>query len=116
VENSQGNKANAIIEITGYNKDKAEKKWYTQQNRIPAVNDVREKYGYQPWHFFEIANEIKDVKNQLIPIIESLEPELETEGRFATPSDQIPKSAEFPHLPQGAELLCCIPKKSIGIR
>lgn len=78
VKNSNGIKANLIIEITGYNKDKVEKKWYTQHNWIPAVNAVREKYGYQPWHFFEIANEIKDVKNQLIAIIESLEGELET--------------------------------------
>jgi type III restriction enzyme len=77
VENSEGVKANIILEITGYNKDKDEKKWYTQHNWIPAVNAVREKYDFKPWHFFEIANEISDVKNQLISIIESLEAELE---------------------------------------
>lgn len=78
VENSQGVKANLIIEITGYNKDKVEKKWYTKKNWIPAVNAVKEKYDFNKWYFFEIANDISDVKNQLIAIIESLESELET--------------------------------------
>ena len=78
VQNSDGMKANIIMEITGYNKDKAEKKRYTEHNWIPAVNAVREKYGFEPWYFFEIANDISDVKNQLIAIIESLQPEFET--------------------------------------
>jgi type III restriction enzyme len=74
VENSKGVKANVIIEISGYSNDKDEKKWYTTNNWLPAVNSVREKYGYEPWYFYEIANDIRDVKNHLIAIIEDLEP------------------------------------------
>lgn len=25
----------------------------------------REKYGYEPWHFVEIAEDIRDIKNEL---------------------------------------------------
>jgi len=79
VENSKGIKANVIVEISGYSNDKEEKKWYTTFNWLPAVNSVREKYGYEPWYFYEIANDIRDVKNHLIAIIEDLKPEPEIE-------------------------------------
>ncbi|HNR30983.1 MAG TPA: DEAD/DEAH box helicase family protein [Candidatus Hydrogenedentes bacterium] len=57
---------NLIIEITGMNKDKAVKKWYVENRWLPAVNAVREQYGYDEWAFIEIANDIRDIKNQLI--------------------------------------------------
>lgn len=56
---------NLIIEITGMNKDKADKKWYIENRWLPAVNAVREKYGYDEWHFIEIAGDIRDIKNQI---------------------------------------------------
>ncbi|MFQ5629576.1 MAG: restriction endonuclease, partial [bacterium] len=61
-----GNMINLIIEITGMNKEKSEKKWYVENRWLPAVNSVKEKYGYDAWHFIEIANDIRDIKNQLV--------------------------------------------------
>jgi type III restriction enzyme len=55
-----------IIEITGMNKDKEEKRWYVENRWLPAVNAVRDKYDYPEWHFIEIANDIRNIKNQLI--------------------------------------------------
>ncbi len=61
---------NLIIEITGMNKDKAMKKDYVQTRWLPAVNAVRERYGYNEWRFIEIAGDIRDIKNELIAAIE----------------------------------------------
>jgi type III restriction enzyme len=63
---------NLMIEITGMNKDKAEKKWFVENRWIPAVNAIREKYDYPEWHFIEVANDIRDIKNQLLDKIKSL--------------------------------------------
>jgi len=72
-ENSSGSRFNLIVEITGYNnKDKAEKKWYVQNRWLPAVNSVREKYEFEPWFFVEYADDIRDIKNELVETIESI--------------------------------------------
>ncbi len=63
---------NLIIEITGMNDDKAEKKWYVENRWLPAVNAVREKYGYDEWAFIEIAGDIRDIKKLLKEKIASL--------------------------------------------
>ncbi len=60
-----GTMLNLIVEITGMNKDKAAKKDYVLDCWLPAVNNVRDQYGYEVWDFIEIANEIRDIKNQL---------------------------------------------------
>ena len=60
-----GTTANLIIEITGMNKEKADKKWTVENRWLPAVNAVRDKYGYDEWHFIEIANDIRDIRPQL---------------------------------------------------
>ena len=56
---------NLIIEITGMEREKAEKKWYLTNRWLPAVNAVREKYEYDEWYFIEIAKDIRDIRNQL---------------------------------------------------
>jgi len=61
-----GDIVNLVIEVTGMNKDKAEKTWYVKHRWLPAVNAVREKYGYDEWDFIEIAGDIRDIKNQLL--------------------------------------------------
>jgi len=63
---------NLIIEITGMNKDKAEKKWFVENRWLPAVNAVKEKYNYPEWHFIEIANDIRNIKNLLIEKIATI--------------------------------------------
>ncbi|KAF0128357.1 MAG: type III restriction enzyme [Bacteroidetes bacterium] len=61
-----GKTKNLMVEISGFNKDKAEKKWFVENRWIPAVNALKEKYEYPEWHFIEIANDIRNIKNQLI--------------------------------------------------
>lgn len=63
---------NLIIEISGMSREKAEKKWYVQNRWLPAVNNVRDKYGYDEWYFIEIANDIRDIRNQLRDKIQSV--------------------------------------------
>ncbi len=72
VKTLSGETVNLIIEITGMNKDKAEKKWYVENRWLPAVNSVREKYKYDRWEFIEIANDIRNIRNQLIEKIKNL--------------------------------------------
>lgn len=62
---------NLIIEISGMSKDKAEKKWFVENRWLPAVNALKDKYEYPEWHFIEIANDIRNIKNQLIEKIAS---------------------------------------------
>lgn len=61
-----------MIEISGMSKDKAEKKWFVKNRWLPAVNSLKDKYGYPEWYFIEIANDIRNIKNQLIEKIGSL--------------------------------------------
>ncbi|MEP6646101.1 MAG: DEAD/DEAH box helicase family protein [Saprospiraceae bacterium] len=72
VKDREGVIHNLIIEITGMNKEKAEKKWYVEHRWLPAVNAVRENHGYPAWHFIEIANDIRNIKNELSTKISSL--------------------------------------------
>lgn len=53
-------------------KDKAEKKWFVENRWIPAVNALKDKYKYPEWHFIEVANDIRNIKNQLIEKIASI--------------------------------------------
>lgn len=72
VKNKNGEEVNLMIEISGMSKDKAEKKWFVENRWIPAVNAVQEKYELGSWHFIEIANDIRNIKTQLIEKIGSI--------------------------------------------
>lgn len=72
VNGRDGTTKNLILEISGMSKDKAEKKWYVENRWVPSVNSVRERLGYDEWHFVEVRDEIKDIKNELIDKIESI--------------------------------------------
>jgi type III restriction enzyme len=69
---NDGTIKNLIIEISGFSKDKSEKKWFVENRWIPAVNSLKDKYGYPEWHFIEIANDIRNIKNQLIKKINAI--------------------------------------------
>ena len=56
---------NLVIEITGMNKDKTEKKEFIEKRWLPAANALKDKHGYEEWHFIEVADEIRDIKNAL---------------------------------------------------
>ncbi len=72
VKSKDGTIKNLMIEISGMSKDKAEKKWFVENRWIPAVNALKEKYGYPEWHFIEVANDIRNIKNQLSEKIKSI--------------------------------------------
>jgi type III restriction enzyme len=72
VKCKDGSTKNLMIEISGMSKDKAEKKWYVENRWVPAVNALRSKYNYPEWHFIEVANDIRNIKNQLRDKILSL--------------------------------------------
>jgi type III restriction enzyme len=72
VKSKDGTIKNLMIEISGMSRDKAEKKWFVENRWIPAVNALKEKYGYSEWHFIEVANDIRNLKNQLIEKIQSI--------------------------------------------
>lgn len=63
---------NLIIEISGFSKDKVEKRWFVENRWLPAVNAIKDKFEYPEWSFIEIANDIRNIKNQLIEKISSI--------------------------------------------
>lgn len=73
VNGEDGTPKNLILEVTGSNKKhKADKKWYTENRWIPAVNAVREKHGMDEWHYIEIRDDIRDIKSELMQKIEAI--------------------------------------------
>lgn len=72
VKGKDGKVKNLIIEISGMSKDKEEKKWFIENRWLPAVNSLKDKYNYPEWHFIEVANDIRNIKNQLIEKIQSI--------------------------------------------
>ena len=61
----KGKIINLIIEVTGMNKDKADKKWYVENRWLPAVNSMKDKYQYDEWHFVEV-NDIRKFKDKIM--------------------------------------------------
>lgn len=72
VKSKDGTVKNLMIEISGMSKDKEEKKWFVENRWIPAVNALKDKYEYPEWHFVEIANDIRNIKNQIINAIKNI--------------------------------------------
>jgi type III restriction enzyme len=72
VQAGDGTMKNLIIEITGMSRDKAEKLWFVEQRWLPAVNAIRSKYAFDEWHCIEVANDVRNIKNQLCEKISSL--------------------------------------------
>ena len=63
---------NLIIEITGMNQDKAEKRWTVENRWLPAVNGARDQLGTGEWAFIDIANDARIIRNALDEKIASL--------------------------------------------
>jgi type III restriction enzyme len=72
IKGKDGTIKNLMIEVSGMSKDKAEKKWFVENRWLPAVNALKDKYEYPEWHFIEVANDIRNIKNQLIEKIASI--------------------------------------------
>lgn len=67
-----GKRINLILEITGFNHDKEAKKQFVENRWLPSVNNVREKYEMDEWHFLEVAGEISDIKNDIRNYLKSV--------------------------------------------
>jgi type III restriction enzyme len=69
-----GSLLNLVIEITGMNKDKAEKKHTVTTRWLPAINAVRHlharpgQWGEHPWSFIELDGEaaLADLRNRVL--------------------------------------------------
>lgn len=72
VKGKDGKIKNLMIEISGMSKDKAEKIWFVENRWLPAVNAMKDKYNYPEWHFIEVANDIRNIKNQIIEKINAI--------------------------------------------
>jgi type III restriction enzyme len=71
VRTPQGRRFNLVVEVTGFAKDKAEKRYFMRERWLPAVNAHLELLQTEPWHFFEVT-EIERVKEQLEAELERL--------------------------------------------
>jgi type III restriction enzyme len=63
---SKGELVNLILEITGMKRDKVEKKWAVENRWLPAVNFIRDQHGWARWDFLEIAEDIRDARNDIL--------------------------------------------------
>ena len=68
--------ATLILEITGFNKDKAIKRWAVNERWLPAVNNARSKLGLASWYFAEI-DDIDDIKPILTRTIQNIVDEID---------------------------------------
>jgi type III restriction enzyme len=68
-----GQQVNLVLEISGDAEAKKDKRWYVTERWLPAVNNVAPQLGLAPWHFLEIANDIRDIRQQLLDKLRELE-------------------------------------------
>lgn len=61
-----GEQINLLIEITGMRRDKVEKLWTVRNRWLPAVNAIRGKHGWPRWDLLEIAEDIRDARNDIL--------------------------------------------------
>jgi len=61
---ASGKKVTIILEVTGMNKEKTEKRFYTQERWLPAVNSICSHHGWRTWDWIETTNddELKDLR------------------------------------------------------
>lgn len=71
--------AMVILEITGFNQDKALKRWYVTERWLPAVNNARRKSRLPPWYFIEI-DDIDNIKPKLEAEIERIVAEVDDDA------------------------------------
>jgi type III restriction enzyme len=65
-----------IVEVTGFARDKTEKRYFMRERWLPAVNAHQQMLRTLPWHFIEITD-IDRVKEQLEAAIERVAAEVD---------------------------------------
>jgi type III restriction enzyme len=66
-----GETINLLLEITGMKRDKVEKKWAVENRWLPAANSIRAQHGWPRWDFLEIAEDIRDARNDILDKLRS---------------------------------------------
>jgi type III restriction enzyme len=70
-EDASKQPANLIVEVTGMQRDKVEKTWAVQNRWLPAVNAVRAAHNWPRWTFLEIADDIRDARNEILKALKA---------------------------------------------
>ncbi|OFZ90193.1 MAG: restriction endonuclease subunit R [Betaproteobacteria bacterium RBG_16_64_18] len=81
---------NLIIEVTGMNKDKAEKIWTVENRWLPAVNGAALSGR---WDFVEVSDDIRTVKNQLADAFDRVNAKVLAEALGAGDDDRLASQA-----------------------
>jgi ABC-type uncharacterized transport system involved in gliding motility auxiliary subunit len=63
---------NARLVITNYHTFEPKILQGNKRSPFDGKVDLRDKYEYSEWHFIEVANDIRNIKNQLIEKIQSI--------------------------------------------
>lgn len=61
-----GAEVNLVLEVTGMTRDKTEKAWTVENRWLPAVNANLPASGAPRWEFLEIAQDIRDARNEIL--------------------------------------------------
>jgi type III restriction enzyme len=69
-----GKCANIVVEVTGFDRDKDAKRWTILHRWLPAVNRIRERYGWHQWDFLELdeARAVADFRVLLLDRLREL--------------------------------------------
>ena len=70
---------NLVVEVTGFEFDKAEKRYFMRERWLPAVNAHRDDLATLAWYFMEVT-EIARIKEQLEAEIERLAAEVDAQA------------------------------------
>lgn len=76
VKTPEDERFHLIVEISGFSKDKAEKRWFVTERWLPAVKALKQETLPLPWHFVEITD-IERIKEQLEVAIERIGAEID---------------------------------------
>lgn len=76
-----GNRANLVLEITGFNEDKTVKRWFVNERWLPAINAHQARLGLPGYHFVEVT-EIGDIKRELTEAIARIAAQTDAEADY----------------------------------
>ncbi len=64
----EGEPLHLMIEVTGMERDKPEKKWFVEHRWLPAVNSIRELHDWPQWAFLELTSldQVKDLRRYVL--------------------------------------------------
>jgi type III restriction enzyme len=100
-----------IVEVTGFARDKTEKRYFMRERWLPAVNAHQQMLRTLPWHFIEITD-IDRVKEQLEAEIERLAAEVD-----GTAAPAVKRSFEGPSAWDVFQLMAALPDEAFeGLR